>query len=149
MSTRPQADDRYVGEIQMATTPENGDLKSLIEDFSRACRRWQRAASARSVLLQIQDGEVPPPLMELSSKVEGGEPVRVAIDLTRLASGEVAGLLGPTIEFLYREYKQSLMDAGVAALAAHKLLEANEWSETPSSGAGLYSANSPSHDPAV
>jgi hypothetical protein len=110
----------------MSGIPSSDDLTRSIEDFTAAYQRWQRAATAHDVLLRIQGGELPPPLLEFVVKGKNGEPVRVSIDLSHLPAGDTANILNPMVDFLYGEYKQSLFDAGLAASASHKLLETQE-----------------------
>lgn len=112
----------------MSTIPEDSELRGQIEAFSRAYQRWEAAASARAVLLQIQEGELPPPMIEVASTVENGESVRVGVDLSGLAAQEAGIILGPMLDFLYREYKRCLFEAGTAATASHSILESQEHS---------------------
>ena len=114
----------------MSTIPEDGELRSQIEAFSRAYQNWEAAASARAVILQIQEGELPPPTVEVASTMENGEPVRVGVDLSGLASQEAGMILEPMLDFLYREYKRCLWEAGTAASASHRILESQEHSVT-------------------
>jgi len=110
----------------MSEIPASDELQKTIGDFTRACERWQRAATSHSALVRVQEGELTPPVFEFSIKGETGEPMRVTIDMSHMNAKDMTGILNPVIDFLYGEYKQSLLDAGMAATASHRLLEAQE-----------------------
>jgi hypothetical protein len=110
----------------MPGIPTSDELKKSIEDFTMSYQRWQRAAAAHAALLRIQAGELPPPTLEFVIKGENGEPIRIAIDLSRVPTMDNSTILNPMIDFLYVEYRQSLFDAGLAASASHRLLESQE-----------------------
>ena len=118
----------------MSGIPTSDDLKKLIEDFTMSYQRWQRAAAAHAALLRAPGGEWPPPLLEIVVKGENGEPIRIAIDLSHIPTTDQSTILNPMIDILYAEYKQSLFDAGAAASAAHRLLEAQERFRVPERG---------------
>ena len=122
----------------MSGIPTSDDLKKLIEDFTTSYQRWQRAASAHAALLRVPGGVLAPPVLEIVVKGENGEPIRIAIDLSHVPTMDQSTILNPMIDLLYSEYKQSLFDAGVAASAAHRLLETQERfrvaERSPSSG---------------